>query len=106
MQKIHFLDINALLAVAIAGNEIDNLLHYFSIIEQLAEKKDHLYRKKIIRKQIESLLYEIDAIYQPGAALIQGKSSRKDELNQQFRHKELPIPFYYQNVSRPNRYFY
>ncbi|GAA3990097.1 AraC family transcriptional regulator [Mucilaginibacter dorajii] len=92
LQKFRFLDANALPKVAIASNQIDNLLHYFSIIEQLAEKKEHPHRKKIIRNQIESFLYEVDAIYQPEAALIQGKFSRKDELNQRF-HYMLALHF-------------
>jgi AraC family transcriptional activator of pobA len=86
LQKFHFLQTNALPVITIGDHEVNNLLHYYSIIEQLAQKKEHPHQKRIIRNQIESFLYEIDAIYQPGAALIQGKFSRKDELNQQFHH--------------------
>lgn len=92
LENIPFLKQGNIPVLTIADKDVDQLYNLFFILEDLARNKENPHRKKMIRNMIETVLYGIDAIYQPEINLSKRKLSRKEELTMQLREL-LPLHF-------------
>jgi len=111
LQKFRFLEADAIPVLELTDDQVTILQHYFAIIGELSTRKTQPHWKDIVRNQIESLIYEVDAIYESGATQVQKRFSRKEELSHRFhnllnRHfrEQRSVSFYASELNVTAKY--
>ncbi|XZF15843.1 helix-turn-helix transcriptional regulator [Chitinophagaceae bacterium MMS25-I14] len=84
LEQLAFFNDKALPMVSFAETDARLLMDEFIQLRHKAARKDHLYRKEIVRNLLQNLLYEADALYRKQYSHFQKHLSRKEELAMQF----------------------